>query len=129
MPKWLNAALDYIPRWLEFQLRYHEQPGCAIAVGYKGKVFEWASGDAGRGRPLTPRHRFRAASHSKSFAAAAVMKLREQGKLRLKIRWAAMSRGCIRRSPGQRLRSSCRTAQAWCATGPTAGSSSGAGPS
>ena len=83
MPNWLNAALDYIPRWLEFQLRYQEQPGCAIAVGYKGKVFEWASGVAGHGRPLTPRHRFRVASHSKSFAAAAVMKLQEQGKLRL----------------------------------------------
>src|SRR5687768_18451731 len=83
MPKWLNTALDYIPRWLEFQLRYHEQPGCVIAVGYKGKVFEWASGDTGHGRPLTPRHRFRVASHSKSFAAAAVMKLCEQGKLRL----------------------------------------------
>jgi CubicO group peptidase (beta-lactamase class C family) len=83
MPKWLNAALDYIPRWLEFQLRYHEQPGCAMAVGYRGEVFEWTSGDAGHGRPLTPRHRFRAASHSKSFAAAAVMKLREKGALRL----------------------------------------------
>ena len=38
MPKWLNAALAYIAGWLEFQLRYHEQPGCAIAVGHKGKV-------------------------------------------------------------------------------------------
>ena len=84
MPKWLNAALDYIPRWVEFQLGYHQQPGCVIAVGYKDKVvLEWASGDAGRGRPLTPRHRFRVASHSKSFAAAAVMKLREKGALRL----------------------------------------------
>jgi CubicO group peptidase (beta-lactamase class C family) len=84
MPKWLNAALDYLPRWVEFQLGYHQQPGCAIAVAYKDKVvLEWASGDAGRGRPLTPRHRFRVASHSKSFAAAAVMKLREKGALRL----------------------------------------------
>ena len=39
MPKWLNAALDYVPRWLEFQVRYHEQPGCAIAVGYKGEIW------------------------------------------------------------------------------------------
>ena len=33
--------------------------------------------------PLTPRHRFRVASHSKSFTAAGIMKLREQGKLHL----------------------------------------------
>ncbi|MGH7153185.1 MAG: serine hydrolase domain-containing protein, partial [Acetobacteraceae bacterium] len=32
---------------------------------------------------LTPRHRFRAASHSKSFTATGIMKLREAGKLRL----------------------------------------------
>ena len=86
MPKWLKAALDYIPRWLEFQLRYHDQPGCAVALAYKGSiVLEQAFGyaDLAAGRRLTPRHRFRAASHSKSFAAAAVMKLHEQGRLRL----------------------------------------------
>jgi D-alanyl-D-alanine carboxypeptidase len=87
MPKWLNAALDYIPRWVEFQLRYHDQPGCVIAVAHEGRVeLEAAFGHAGRGRPLTPRHRFRVASHSKSFAAAAVMKLREKGALRLEDR-------------------------------------------
>ncbi|HVL59421.1 MAG TPA: serine hydrolase domain-containing protein, partial [Burkholderiaceae bacterium] len=36
-----------------------------------------------RGIPLTPRHRFRVASHSKTFSAAAVMKLREQRRLKL----------------------------------------------
>lgn len=84
MPKWLNAALDYIPRWLDFQLRFQDQPGCALAVAYRGRVAcEAAFGLAGPGMRLTPRHRFRAASHSKSFAAAAAMKLREQGRLRL----------------------------------------------
>jgi CubicO group peptidase (beta-lactamase class C family) len=86
MPRWLNAALDYIPRWLEFQLRYHEQPGCAAAVAYQGRiVLEQAFGyaDLARGKRLTSRHRFRVASHSKSFAAAAVMKLREKRRLRL----------------------------------------------
>jgi D-alanyl-D-alanine carboxypeptidase len=86
MPKWLNAALDYVPRWLEFQLRHHEQPGCAVAVGLGERiVFDQAFGRAnlGSGERLTPRHRFRVASHSKSFAAAAVMKLREQRRLRL----------------------------------------------
>src|SRR5262249_35895417 len=35
------------------------------------------------GEELTPRHRFRIASHTKSFTAAAILKLREQGKLKL----------------------------------------------
>ena len=39
--------------------------------------------DAVAGVALTPRHRFRVASHSKSFTAAGIMKLREQGKLQL----------------------------------------------
>jgi CubicO group peptidase (beta-lactamase class C family) len=86
MPNWLNAALAYIRRWLGFQLRYHEQPGCVVALARRGEViFEEAFGYAdlaGRKR-LTARHRFRAASHSKSFAAAAVMKLVEQRRLRL----------------------------------------------
>jgi CubicO group peptidase (beta-lactamase class C family) len=55
-------------------------------VAYKSDVvLEEAFGraDLSTGKRLTPRHRFRAASHSKSFAAAAVMKLREKRRLRL----------------------------------------------
>ncbi|HET9822509.1 MAG TPA: serine hydrolase domain-containing protein [Burkholderiaceae bacterium] len=84
--KWLDAALDYLPQWLAHQMRVAEQPGCAIAVAHRGRVvFEATFGqaDAVRGTPLTPRHRFRVASHSKTFTAAAVMKLRERGRLRL----------------------------------------------
>ena len=83
---WLSAAVDYLPRWLEHQMRVTEQPGCAIAVAHKGKlVFEAAFGhaDLSRGIALTPRHRFRVASHSKTFTAAALMKLREMRKLQL----------------------------------------------
>jgi CubicO group peptidase (beta-lactamase class C family) len=43
----------------------------------------YGSADLTRGEPLTPRHRFRIASHSKAFTAAGMMKLREAGKLRL----------------------------------------------
>src|SRR5205085_7308697 len=39
--------------------------------------------DLVKGVALTPRHRFRVASHSKSFTASGLMKLREQGRLRL----------------------------------------------
>ncbi len=86
MDRWLGAALDYIPRWLEHQMRLTEQPGCAIAIAQHGRlVLEQAFGHADlvRGEALTPRHRFRVASHSKSFTAAGVLKLREQGRVKL----------------------------------------------
>src|SRR5690349_13546522 len=86
MTKWLKPALDYLPQWIEFQMRQHEQPGCVLAVAHKGRiVLEEAFGHADliQGTALTPRHRFRVASHSKSFTAAGIMKLREKNKLRL----------------------------------------------
>src|SRR5258708_34964521 len=91
MARVLASAAEYIPRWLEFQMRQSEQPGCVIAVAQRGRVvFERAFGTADRSlgaapsdAKLTPRHRFRVASHSKSFTADAIMKLRERGKLQL----------------------------------------------
>ena len=86
MQKWLAPALDYISRWMDFQMRMSQQPGCVIAIAHKHRiVLEQAFGhaDLARGISLTPRHRFRVASHSKSYTAAGVMKLREQGKLKL----------------------------------------------
>jgi CubicO group peptidase (beta-lactamase class C family) len=84
--KWLSAAIDYIPAWMELQLRASRQPGCVVAIAFKDQnLLERAFGCANlsSGERLTPRHRFRVASHSKSFTAAGVMKLREQGKLKL----------------------------------------------
>src|SRR5271169_104485 len=86
MDNWLKPALDYIPQWLEYQTRESEQPGCVIAIVHKGRVvLEQAFGyaDIVSRTPLTPRHRFRVASHSKSFTAAGIMKLRESGRLGL----------------------------------------------
>jgi len=86
MDDWLKPALDYILQWLEYQMRETEQPGCVIAIVHKGRVIlEQAFGyaDIVARAPLTPRHRFRVASHSKSFTAAGIMKLREVGKLNL----------------------------------------------
>src|SRR5436305_9729080 len=86
MEPWLKPALDYVPRWLEFQMQASQQPGCMMAIAYRGNVvLERAFGHANldTGEPLTPRHRFRVASHSKSFTAAGIMKLRERGKLKL----------------------------------------------
>src|ERR1700733_5403145 len=86
MEAWQQPAIDYIRSWLEFQMRASQQPGCIIAIAHRGKVVaEHALGHANleTGEKLTPRHRFRIASHSKSFTAAGIMKLREQRKLRL----------------------------------------------
>ena len=32
MDRWLAAALDYVPKWIEHQMRITGQPGCVIAV-------------------------------------------------------------------------------------------------
>ena len=79
---WLPHALRYLEDWLGFQMRQSEQPGCAIAIRDRDRlVFERAFGvaDLSSGIALTPRHRFRVASHSKTFTAAAIMLLRERG--------------------------------------------------
>lgn len=84
LPPALAAALDYLPRWLAHQQRISEQPGLSVAVAHHGQVVaEFALGMADAATKLTPRHRFRVASHSKTFTAAAVLKLREQGRWRL----------------------------------------------
>jgi CubicO group peptidase (beta-lactamase class C family) len=86
MEDWLEPALGYIPQWLEYQMRETEQPGCVLTLVHDGKVvLEQAFGHADIvGRiPLTPRHRFRVASHSKTFSAAGILKLREHRKLSL----------------------------------------------
>jgi CubicO group peptidase (beta-lactamase class C family) len=96
MDRWLGAALDYIPRWLEYQMRTSELPGCAVAVVHRGQVVldeAFGHADLGRGIPLTPRHRFRVASHSKSFTAAGIMKLRERGEMKLDDRAGQYVRG------------------------------------
>ncbi len=86
MEAWLQSATEYICDWLEFQFRGSRQPGCILAIAHRDKVIaEHAFGQADleTQEKLTPRHRFRIASHSKCFTAAGIMKLREQRKLRL----------------------------------------------
>jgi CubicO group peptidase (beta-lactamase class C family) len=83
---WIQSAIGYIRSWIEFQVRASQQPGCIVAIAHRGRVvaehaFGYANLDTGE--KLTPRHRFRIASHSKSFTAAGIMKLRERRKLRL----------------------------------------------
>lgn len=86
MVDWLADAVRYAERWLELQVRASDLPGCVVAVARHGElVAERAFGVANlaTGEALTPRHRFRVASHSKAFTAAGLMRLHEDGRLHL----------------------------------------------
>lgn len=72
--------------WMEGQLAYRGIPGVAVGVVYDQQLV-WSQGfgfaDVKNRVPMTPHVKFRIASHSKMFAAIAIMQLREEGKLRL----------------------------------------------
>ena len=75
-----------LPGWLETVRHLRRQSGIQVAIWHEGElVCEVAVGpaDAEQGIALLPSHRLRIASHSKMFAALAVMRLLEQGRLRL----------------------------------------------
>ncbi len=114
MDPWLRSAIDYIASWIEFQTATLQQPGVLLAFAYRGEIVaEHAFGLANldTGEKLTPRHRFRIASHSKSFTSAGIMKLREQRKIRLDDAVGHMSMACIRALPRRRSRRCSRTAR------------------
>ena len=86
MEDWLERIAAYIPTWIDYQFRLPEQVGCLLAIVHEGElVLEYASGSANlaTAEQLTPRHRFRVASHSKSYTVAGLMLLRESGRLKL----------------------------------------------
>lgn len=92
MSDWLRSALEYTTSWIDFQRELFDQPGVSLAVAHNGEVvLEHASGSADliSGEPLTPRHRFRVASHSKTFTAAGMMLLHEREQIRLDDRLGA----------------------------------------
>ncbi|TFZ05440.1 class A beta-lactamase-related serine hydrolase [Ramlibacter henchirensis] len=83
---WLAPALDYVQDWLAFQVERFQQPGCVVAIARGNSLIgEYAFGhaDLRTGKRMSRRHRFRIASHSKTFTAAAVLLLREEGRLGL----------------------------------------------
>src|SRR5437763_13008835 len=76
----------YYPDWAAYRRWYLRIPGVQMALRRHGElVLSGASGvsDLGTGTPLTEDHLFRIASHSKTFAAVLVLRLVEQGRLRL----------------------------------------------
>lgn len=79
-------AAAYFDQWLQFRCTADRVPGVQAAVLYDDEVLLSAAhgvADVSTGEPLTARHLFRIASHSKTFTATAVMQLVERGALRL----------------------------------------------
>src|SRR4029079_9978535 len=82
----VREAMAYYDRWLAFQQRYQRVPGVQAAVRLRDEVLlDTAHGaaDLAGPVPLTTRHLFRIASHSKTFTATVVMRLAEGGTPRL----------------------------------------------
>ena len=86
MLPWLTPAITYLPKWLEFKIAQASLPGGSIAISHSGIIVLTHTvgvANVATGERLVPTHRFRVASHSKTFTAAAVMKLLDAGRLRL----------------------------------------------
>lgn len=82
----MKAALDYVDSWLDYRVWKTRTPGAQAAVWFDGELqFSKAYGFSNieTGEALTTEHLFRVASHSKTFAATALMLLVEAGKIRL----------------------------------------------
>ena len=79
-------TLDYYRSWLEYRRWFLRVPGVQACVrdgGSSRLSVALGFADEPAGQPLTEQHRFRIASHSKTFAAVTVLRLVEQGRLRL----------------------------------------------
>jgi CubicO group peptidase (beta-lactamase class C family) len=82
----MKHALSYVDTWLDYRVWKTKTPGAQVAVWFDGSLqFSKAYGFSNieTGEALTTEHLFRVASHSKTFAATAMMQLVEAGKLRL----------------------------------------------
>ncbi|HEX2904544.1 MAG TPA: serine hydrolase domain-containing protein [Jatrophihabitans sp.] len=78
--------LDYYRGWLEYRCWYQRVPGVQVCVREDGRIRLSAAigvADEPAATPLTEQHRFRIASHSKTFTAVLLLQLAEQGRLRL----------------------------------------------
>ena len=91
-PAALLEAAAYVDRWIAFRRELRDLPGLVVAIRHRNElVLCQGYGSAQLDPPvaMTPEHVFRVASHSKMFTATAIMRLVEQGKLRLDDRAAA----------------------------------------
>jgi len=87
---WRDGAA-YADRWLAYRREFRDLPGLAVAVRHDQDLLLSAAYGFARlepPEPMTTRHLFRIASHSKTFTATAILQLVEQGRLRLDDRAA-----------------------------------------
>lgn len=80
----LRRAIAYIESWLQYRFARTILTGLVVAIAHEGELlFRRAYGyaDVERKEAMTVDHIFRIASHSKTFAATAVMQLAEKGAL------------------------------------------------
>lgn len=84
-----DAARDaaaHLGRWIELHHRHDRVPGVQVAVRHGDELLLSAAygvADLVTGEALTTDHRFRIASHSKTFTATAIHRLVQDGRLRL----------------------------------------------
>jgi CubicO group peptidase (beta-lactamase class C family) len=94
----LRDGVGYADQWLAYRREFRDIPGLVIAVRHRGELLlskAYGRANIEADAPMTPRHIFRIASHSKTFTATAIMQLVEQGRLRLDDR-ASASLGWLR---------------------------------
>jgi len=88
----LRDGVAYADLWVSYQQDRRAIPGVVVAVRHGDELLlsqGYGHADLEGGVPMTPRHIFRVASHSKTFTATAIMQLLERGALRLDDRLAA----------------------------------------
>jgi D-alanyl-D-alanine carboxypeptidase len=82
----IRSAAGYLRSWIGAQAAHRRVPGVQVAVRSGDElVLSSAVGlaDVGSGTPLTTDHLFHVASHSKTFTSTAVLRLVDQGRMRL----------------------------------------------
>lgn len=82
----VEAIGQWLPTWVELRRRMLRVPGVQVSIRVAGRLLVSAAlgtADHDRDVPLTTRHLFRIASHSKTFAATACLILKERGLIRL----------------------------------------------
>lgn len=82
----IRSITPYLESWLAFRGAYTGTPGLQASVRVDGELIldaAWGYADIVSQEPMTTKHLFRIASHSKTMTATAIMQLAESGSLRL----------------------------------------------
>ena len=86
IPETIKQIGHIIDLWIPMKIKYDETPGISIAIAHKGKIL-FAKGfgfaDIASRRKADEKTLYHIASHSKMFTAMALMKLVEEGKIKL----------------------------------------------